>query len=282
VTEGEAAPAKLIAIITCHNRREATLACMHRLAAQRDPRFLVEIVLVDDGSTDGTADAVKAKFPEATVLRGDGNLYWARGMALAESRALKSNPDVLLWLNDDVALADDALARLWDTHLANPGAIIAGATVDSVTGKLTYGAHVRTGRHPCGSLRALGLSDQVQEADTFNGNVVLVPRSVVGAIGGIDGVFDHAYADTDYGLRARQAGISVLQASGAVGSCELNPGVDLASMTLAQRWSWLRSRKGLPLRSQVRLMRRHAGIEWPAYVAYSYAKRLFPQRRGSG
>ncbi len=269
-------------MMACHNRREATLACLRRLAAQRDARFKVGIVLVDDGSTDGTGDAARAEFPDATVLRGDGTLFWARGMALAESRALAAHPGALLWLNDDVVLADDALTRLWDIHVDHPGAIIVGATVDPATGERNYGGSVRAGRHPCGSLRALGLSDGVQEADTFNGNVVLVPPSVIAAIGGIDGGFDHAYADTDYGLRARQAGIPVLQAAGAVGSCASNPGVDLGSMTLTERWRWLRSPKGLPIRSQVRLMRRHAGAEWPAYLAYSYAKRLFRPGHGSG
>ena len=36
----------------------------------------IHLLLVDDGSTDGTADMVRSKFPASTILTGDGNLWW--------------------------------------------------------------------------------------------------------------------------------------------------------------------------------------------------------------
>ncbi len=95
---------RLVALIASHNRRDRTLACLTALFDQDVSAVDVEAVLVDDGSTDGTAHAARALSDKVSVLRGDGSLYWARSMALAEEQASRGRPEYLLWLNDDVVL----------------------------------------------------------------------------------------------------------------------------------------------------------------------------------
>ena len=63
-----------------------------------------------------------------------------------------------------------------------------------------------------------------QPCTTFNGNVVLVPKSVYRRVGGIERRFSHAYADFDYGLRARALGFQVVVSGNAVGTCAPAPG----------------------------------------------------------
>ena len=67
------------AILACHNRRAKTLACLEALASQTAPCRL-RIVLFDDGSTDGTAAAVRRAHPQVDILPGTGDAYWAGGM----------------------------------------------------------------------------------------------------------------------------------------------------------------------------------------------------------
>ena len=78
----------IAALITCHNRKSKTIACLERLFQQALPLgVLLKVYLVDDGSTDGTAEAVREKFPSVSVISADGSLFWCRGMRLAWKHA---------------------------------------------------------------------------------------------------------------------------------------------------------------------------------------------------
>jgi len=93
---------KIAALITCHNRRAQTLACLEALyqnALSQD--YSLHVILVDDGSTDGTGEAVRELYPSVEIIRGDGNLYWNKGMYRAFGHAMETGFDAYLWLNDD-------------------------------------------------------------------------------------------------------------------------------------------------------------------------------------
>jgi glycosyltransferase involved in cell wall biosynthesis len=265
----------VIAILTSHNRRTQTLDCLRAFFAQQIDGVVLHAVLVDDGSTDGTADAVAAEFAECTVLRGDGTLYWAKGMAMAEAEALRAKPDYMLWLNDDVVLSPTAVRALVGVARSVPGpVVVSGAVVDPVTGIDSYGAVRRVDWHP---LRyALVHPDgNIQDADTCNGNVLLVPAATSRAVGRIDGGFEHGYADFDYGLRVRKAAGRVILSPTSVGTCSENTGFAAraqAADTLRKRLRVLGDVKGRPWRSEVRYLRRHAGLWWPAVFAIPYLK----------
>lgn len=210
-------------IMTCHNRRDTTVGCLEALQAQEGHGLTLELFVTDDGSTDGTFEAIAEVWPGTTIVQGTGTLYWAAGMALAERAALRTEPDFLLWLNDDTLLDNDALQRLLATSQRHPGAIVVGATVDPGTRECTYGGRIRPGAHPQKLLR-LPIAETDQRADTFNGNVVLIPSAAREHLGPIDGLFPHAYADDDYGLRATARGIAIIQAPGSVGQCARGTG----------------------------------------------------------
>jgi glycosyltransferase involved in cell wall biosynthesis len=262
----------LAVLMACHNRRDQTLRCLGALHAQDLPDAELAVYLTDDGSTDGTASAVSGIDLPIRVIAGTGELYWAAGMALAERAAMGDDPDLLLWLNDDVRLDPDALARLLTVHEQAPDAIIVGNVRDLETGEKTYGGRNRRGRHPQRFLAAPP-AGQVQRVSAFNGNVVLVPRVVRDAVGPIDGLFSHAYADDDYGLRASNLGVEILCAAGTVGVCSPNP-ASPAPVGVRAAWRDLQDPTCLPWRSQVRYLRRHGGVLWPAYLAWGYGKAI--------
>jgi GT2 family glycosyltransferase len=263
--------------MTCHNRRDSTAGCLAVLKAQANHELAIEPFVTDDGSTDGTADAIRRVWQDATIIQGTGTLFWAAGMALAERTAVRTQPDFLLWLNDDVILDPDAVVRLTTTSSQYPGAIIVGATIDPMTGDRTYGGRLRPGWHPQ-RLTPLPLSDRPQRADTFNGNVVLVPWQVRQRVGPIDGGFPHAYADDDYGLRATAMGVPIIQAPGALGRCRRDSPRDVAAIRVTDRWASLQAPGGLPWRAQARYLKRHGDWRWPLILLAGQARRVAGRR----
>jgi len=280
-------PATIAALLTCHNRREYTLACLESLRAAAVPGITVDVHLVDDGSTDGTAEAVATAYPEVEINRGSGDLFWGLGMRFAFTRAVPTHPDYLLWLNDDVVLDPDALKRLLATYAAlcagrQPLSVVVGSTRDPQTGATTYGGVRRTSRLRRMAFALVTPTDTPQSCDTMNGNVVLIPRSVYSVVGNIDVRFPHAMGDTDYGLRARSAGCQVFLAPGHVGTCSGNPRAGTSrdeTLSRRQRLRKVVSPNELPVAEWVAICRRHGGPLWPVLVLSPYVRLIVGRRR---
>jgi len=267
----------IVALLTSHNRRELTLRCLRNFFGQTFDSAPPDLraIVIDDGSTDGTSTAIEAEFEDARVIAAGGSLYWARGMQLAESEAIANHrPNHLLWLNDDVTLDTTALERLLVAASRYPDAVVVGALRDPDSGEITYSGVRQSSWHPLRT-RLVEPADEPLEADTFNGNVVLVPRPIYEALGSIDGGFSHAQADFDYGLRARTAGFRVVVAAGTVGSCRRGSRDGTfhdTTLPLRRRWQLVQGPKGLPMASHARFLRRHGGRLWPVFWAAPYVK----------
>ena len=200
------------ALITCHNRKAQTLACLERLLGQElSQDAVLKVHLVDDGSTDGTADAVRQRYPSVSIIPADGSLFWCTGMRLAWEHAAKANPEFYLWLNDDTLLRPGTVGTLIRVaqEAGNPACIVVGSCCDVYSGARTYGGQRQLGKHPAKLSPIEPDAETAKPCDTFNGNCVLVTRTAYRALG-IMRDFQHATADTDYGLRARRLGVPVM------------------------------------------------------------------------
>jgi GT2 family glycosyltransferase len=277
-----APPPRVLALLTSHNRRMLTQACLQSLdQAGRQSGVALEAVLVDDGSTDGTAEAVARQFAWVTVLAGSGDLYWCRGMHQAMAVGLQRPVDFLLWLNDDTVLRPDALQRLLQQHQRLSGqhgrpVAVVGATAGP-DGRLSYGGAVAINRLRRFQFRPVWDAVEAVACEAMNGNCVLLPVALARAVGNIDPAFEHAMGDTDYALRLRAAGFALYVAPGFVGDCANNPpagGFDDRSLPLRRRWQVMMGRKGLPWRSWLHFTRRHGGPLWPLYFGWPYLRVL--------
>jgi GT2 family glycosyltransferase len=278
---------RLAALLTCHNRKATTLASLESLFQQRLASE-VTVFLVDDGSTDGTSEAVRGKFPQVQIQRGDGSLFWCGGMRVGFDAALRLDFDFYLWLNDDTHLAQDAVAHLLETYElmraeGHDAAIIVGSTRDPQTDTLTYGGVVRSSRfHPL-KYRLLPPGDRPLQCHTMNGNCVLIPRAVVARAHSLSPEFRHGIGDFDYGLRARSAGCTIWITPGFVGTCPPNPasgGFQDSQVALKSRWRHMMGLKGLPPREYLVYARRHGGLVWPIFWAMPYVRIILDCLRG--
>ncbi len=275
--------------MTVHNRRDQTLSCLERLAAQsRDLGAEIRVVLVDDASSDGTASAVRERFPEVRLVEGSGQLYWNGGMRRAFEVAMQDDPEFYLLLNDDTHLAAGALGRMLATHQerarsGEQACIVVGSTLDPESGRQSYGGWLRGPWFNPARFRIVEPGPTAKRCHTLNGNCVLIPRDVARRVGNLDPTFTHRMGDLDYGLRARRAGCSLWVAPGYVGECLENSGKGLwvePSLGGREMWKRLLGPKGLPPREWGVFTYRHYGPFWPVNFAWPYVRYGWRTLRG--
>ena len=260
-------------LLTCHNRKNKTLACLSALVQTIKPKnYVFDIFLVDDGSIDGTAEAVKASFPEVIMINGTGNLFWNQGMRLAWQNAIenKKDYDFFLWLNDDSYLNKDSLVHLFDCYYENKinkESIIVGSCQESVNSKsFSYGLRLNENViEPNGSL---------QFGNIMNGNVVLIPLAIYARIGMLSKNYTHAMGDHDYGLRAIEAGFDLITTKKYIAICRSHkdlPNWCNPKLTFQNRWRYLHSPSGLNIKEYKIFIKRF----WPENYFISLLKVYF-------
>lgn len=259
-------------LIACHNRRDLTVRAIASFtAAATAAGAEADFTVFDDGSTDGTAEAIAALDLPVTRIAGDGSAYWARSMAEVEGHVIRAYADngYVVWLNDDVELDGDFLEVALAAAQSFPSAVLVGAMRDPETGHLTYSGQRKAGFHPL-NLALVEPDGTLQEVETFNGNLVFVPMKVARALGGIDGSLWHYGADTDYGIRVLEGGFQLLLLPRIVGSCAQNPASPPGPVM--DDWRAFTGVKGGGSFNQLRriLQKRHPHT-WFAYIAISYS-----------
>jgi GT2 family glycosyltransferase len=171
------------------------------------------VVVVDDGSTDGTAETLAAEFPEVAVLPGDGALWWSGAINRGARYALEQGADYVLFLNNDVLLHPEFLEELLQGAKENPNALISskilsaeepwnvwcmGGTVDWARGRFTVVAN---------NVLDDGRWEEPLEVDWLPGMSVLVPIEVFrGGLWVDEKRFPQYSGDSDFTMRVRRAG----------------------------------------------------------------------------
>ena len=210
-------------VIPVHNRREYTRQCLVCLSAQTYQNS--RIVVVDDGSTDGTDIMIEQEFPDVIVMKGDGNLWWTEatnwGVRYALQHRDKRQENFVLTLNDDTRVGPDYLQTMLDAYRKHRPCLIGSISVDSENPeKLEYAGaafelYTAGGRHLAGDYH-YSYPELVQrathvESQSLPGRGTLIPLEVFEQIGLYDSTnYVHYMADIEFSVRARKAGYRLI------------------------------------------------------------------------
>jgi N-acetylglucosaminyl-diphospho-decaprenol L-rhamnosyltransferase len=214
---------RLTIIIVSYNTRDLLRRCLAALEASRgEPP---DVIVVDNASSDGSADLVAAEFPRAHLVRNERNVGFAAANNQGMAWALEHhNPDYLMLLNSDAFVAPDALQALVGYMDAHPAVGAAGPQLHNADGSLQpsgrpfptlrstllelIGWTRRNGRDPF--LDARRDYSQIAAVDEVSGACIIVRGSVVRAVGGLDEEFFFNYEDVDWCRRIKAAGWTIV------------------------------------------------------------------------
>jgi N-acetylglucosaminyl-diphospho-decaprenol L-rhamnosyltransferase len=192
------------AVVATRDSREMVVECVERLHSP----LLERIIVVDNGSQDGTADAVRTACPQVEVVRVER----PEGLSFAYNRGAEAGTaDLILFLNDDVLATDEAIAELHRAlDLRTDAVAAAGRLVDPPDGRTqeVYLPHRFPGAVALAATllgfpmkRLQTTADETISVDWTPGACLLVRRTVFDALGGWDEDYEFWFEDVDLARR---------------------------------------------------------------------------------
>jgi GT2 family glycosyltransferase len=184
---------RLSFIIATRDRRDPLMRCLASVEAQRYAP--IEVIVVDDASSDGTAEAVREAFPSARVLRNPQRR--GLGATLAAGAAVATG-DIFVNLDDDCRfVSDDSAERAARYFIDDPGLTALCFRVEAPDGS------VRRREIP---LRRKRMPSEPTEIGYFLGGAVALRAADVAATGGYPSEIDYGSNEHDMAYRIFKAG----------------------------------------------------------------------------
>jgi len=214
-------------VVPVYNRKILTLQCLRSLYSADQSGLSVHIVVVDDGSTDGTSEAIRQQFPTVEIISGDGNLWYTAGTNRGIQAALARKPDYILAINDDQVFHTQALQRLILCAQQNKKSVIGALLLDWNHPEHVMATGVRWDtwyggwRHPQ-SITAWDVPKDAWEVEIIVGNCVLYPTDAIEQVGLMNEKAIPLYGDAEYTPRMRRAGWKLLIEPAAYVWCQPN------------------------------------------------------------
>ncbi|HEX3154482.1 MAG TPA: glycosyltransferase family 2 protein, partial [Candidatus Angelobacter sp.] len=198
-------------IILNWNSYQVTLDCLLSLRKMDYRNF--EIVLVDNGSVDGSPEKLLASAPEIRLIKNATNLGFAGGCNVGMRDALRRGTDYVLLLNNDTVVAPDFLSQLVRVAESDEkiGAVNPKILFFDRPDRLNYAGGEQKSWRLFPKVIGLrdrddGRYDKMREVSFLTGCAFLIKAGVVRQIGVFEEVYFHFYDDIEWSLRVTQAG----------------------------------------------------------------------------
>ncbi|WP_075589782.1 glycosyltransferase family 2 protein [Labilibacter marinus] len=203
---------KIFVVIAVFNRKEYTHQCIQLLQQQSIKN--IGIVIVDDGSTDGTSEEIKAKYPEVNVVKGTGDWWWTKSMNEGCKAAIKFGADTIITLNNDTYFAPTLIESLVKHHHNKQKAIIGSLNLVKKEKEYIFFSGVKdivwwkakeVKYHKAFTPLTNSLSG-LYNSKCLNGRGTLIPVSIFKEVEGYNEQLPQYASDYDLTLRIQEAG----------------------------------------------------------------------------
>jgi hypothetical protein len=209
-------------IILNWNNAPDTIACVQSLKQSSD--LAPSLLVVDNGSTDDSVEAIQNYDPSITVLKTGANLGYAGGNNAGIRQALSEGAELICILNNDITVEPGFLLPLMEAICKNPDVGLATPLVveDVENGQVwALGSIInrRTGvvkRQHAGEPIDIWRNKEPIDVDIASGAAMLVRREVFERVEALDESFFLYYEEVDWCLKLRQAGFCILAVPSSV------------------------------------------------------------------
>lgn len=220
----------LSVVVLTWNTKDMTLACLKQLQmalreVDRRRGWSSEVIIVDNGSTDGTAVELRQRFPEMELQENEENLGFAAGMNGGLCRA---EGETVLLLNSDAFLGAATIEACLDTLSLHEEAGMVGPRLLHPDGRIQRSVHSFPGvwseilprflieaRHARRERSESGEEAQALPVDALRGAVLFVRRALIEEVGPLPEEYFFFLEETDWCWQARKKGWQVLYVPGA-------------------------------------------------------------------
>jgi GT2 family glycosyltransferase len=205
---------RAVVVIPTWNARSLLSEALVSLEAQTVP---VEIVVVDNASTDGTAEMLSTRFPRVTVVHNPGNIGFGRAVNRGAREA--ADADVIVLVNNDAVCAPDFVERLLEPFTDRRIGMVAGVLLQGSAPGLvdSAGIELDTTLRSWDMLWNRPVEELAQTAEPVGpcGGAAAYRADAFVELGGFDERFFAYWEDVDLALRFRRAGWGCARAPGA-------------------------------------------------------------------
>lgn len=199
-------------IVLNWNGKDDTIECLSTLKMLDYPNF--EIMVIDNGSTDGSEETIRSSFPSVYLIQTGKNLGYAGGNNAGIRYALEHGADYVWLLNNDTTVDPNALTVLVKTVQADPKIAFVGSKIYyydqpnviwCVGGMIDLAAGGRTD-HPGMGQKDLGQFETIDDVGYVSGCSLLASRSAIKAIGLLPEEYFLYFEEADWNVAAQRQG----------------------------------------------------------------------------